>query len=65
MNVFGKFLFHNKVVSLNAGQPEKAASAGQEAVRIYRQLAEKLPDAFLPELARSLTVLGTLGRSRM
>jgi tetratricopeptide (TPR) repeat protein len=36
------------------GRPEEALEAAQEAVRIRRQLSEARPDAFLPDLARSL-----------
>ena len=40
------------------GKHEEAVTAGQEAVDIYRRLAEARPDAFLPQLATSLRNLG-------
>ena len=39
------------------GRREDGLTAIQEAVDIYRRLAEQRSDAFLPELARSLLVL--------
>jgi hypothetical protein len=36
--------------------------ATEEAVVIRRELAEARPDAFLPDLARSLDVLGMVQR---
>src|SRR5262249_13835511 len=42
----------------NLGRHEEAVAASQEAVDIYRRLAQTRPDAFLPDLARSLGVLG-------
>ena len=36
------------------GRREEALAAIEEAVAIYRQLAEARPDAFLPDLAMSL-----------
>ena len=42
------------------GQREDALKATQEAVDIYRKLAEKRPDAFLPDLAMSLNNLGKM-----
>jgi tetratricopeptide (TPR) repeat protein len=48
------------------GRREEALAKSQEAVRIYGQLAQARPDAFLPDLAMSLnnlaTALGDLGR---
>jgi tetratricopeptide (TPR) repeat protein len=48
------------------GRREEALAATQEAVDIRRQLARQNPQAFLPDLARSLgahgTVLRGLGR---
>ena len=44
----------------NLGRREDALAASQEAVDIRRRLAELRPDAFLPDLARSL---GTLGQT--
>jgi tetratricopeptide (TPR) repeat protein len=41
------------------GRREPALQAAQEAVDIRRRLAQDRPDAFLPDLARSLGVLGT------
>src|SRR5215831_4502698 len=40
------------------GRREEALAASQEAVAIYRRLAETRPDAFLPDLASSLNNLG-------
>ncbi len=40
------------------GRREEALAASQEAVAIGRHLAETRPDAFLPDLARSLNNLG-------
>ncbi|MFY1585413.1 tetratricopeptide repeat protein [Micromonospora sp. WMMD734] len=42
----------------NAGQRQPALAAAEEAVRIYRRLAEANPDAYLPNLATSLNNLG-------
>ena len=48
------------------GRREEALAAVEEAVGIYRQLAQARPDAFLPDLAMSLNnqsiCLGDLGR---
>jgi tetratricopeptide (TPR) repeat protein len=38
----------------NLGRREEALAASQEAVDIHRRLAQTRPDAFLPDLARSL-----------
>ncbi len=44
---------------LNAvGRRDEALAAAQEAVNIYRELAETAPDAFRPNLAMSLNNLG-------
>src|SRR5262249_28007485 len=40
------------------GRREEALAASQEAVDIYRRLAQARPDAFLPDLAMSLNNLG-------
>jgi tetratricopeptide (TPR) repeat protein len=40
------------------GQHEKALAPTEEAVAIYRKLAEKRPDAILPNLAFNLNSLG-------
>jgi tetratricopeptide (TPR) repeat protein len=40
----------------NLGRREEALVASQEAVDIRRRLAQTRPDAFLPDLARSLSV---------
>jgi tetratricopeptide (TPR) repeat protein len=40
------------------GQREEALAASQEAVDMYRRLAQRHPDAFLPELASGLNYLG-------
>src|SRR5262249_19648768 len=42
----------------NLGRREEALAASQEAVDIRRRLAQTRPDAFLPDLAMSLGVLG-------
>ena len=51
----------------NLGRREEALAASNEAVTIYRRLAETHPDAFLPDLARSVSVVSNifalLGRS--
>jgi len=39
------------------GQREAALAAAEEAVTIYRTLAEARPAVFQPDLARSLTTL--------
>jgi tetratricopeptide (TPR) repeat protein len=48
------------------GRREEALAQAEEAVRLYRQLAQARPDAFLPYLAGSLnnlaTMLSDLGR---
>ena len=41
------------------GSREESLKAAQEAAEIYRRLAKDRPDAFGPDLARSLGVLGT------
>ena len=43
---------------VNVGRREEALAASQEAVAIYRRLAEGRREAFLPNLARSLNNLG-------
>ncbi|MFM7204932.1 MAG: tetratricopeptide repeat protein [Myxococcota bacterium] len=49
----------NKGIRFNAlGRREEALQATQEAVVIRRQLAAQTPDAFNPDLARSLSNLG-------
>ena len=45
-----------------SGRREEALSATEEAVRIRRQLASQRPDAFLPDLARSLGAEGAVLR---
>ena len=40
------------------GRREEALAASQEAVDLYRPLAQTRPDAFLPDLAMSLSNLG-------
>ncbi|SNB57706.1 hypothetical protein SAMN02746019_00024230, partial [Thermoflexus hugenholtzii JAD2] len=40
------------------GRREEALMATQEAVELYCQLAVQYPQAFLPDLASSLTNLG-------
>ncbi len=49
---------NNLAVRLGAlGEPEKALDASLEAVEIYKELAQKRPDAFKPDLAMSLNNL--------
>ena len=58
--------FPNLAASLNnlanllrtVGRREEALARAHESVSIYRQLAQRRPDAFLPDLARSLAVRG-------
>ena len=53
-------LLNNLGSKLSAlGRREQALEATQEAVDIYRQLAKDRPDAYLPDLARSLGALGS------
>jgi len=42
------------------GRREEALEATEEAVGIYRELARRNPDAFLPDLARSLGLRGSI-----
>jgi hypothetical protein len=42
----------------NAGRREQALAPAEEAVAIRRRLAEANPDAYLPNLAQSLNILG-------
>ena len=42
------------------GRREEALSSAEEAVPLYRQLAQQRPDAFLPDLAMSLGALGNI-----
>ena len=48
------------------GRREEALAAAEEAVRLYRTLAQARPDAFMPDLAMSLNnlanMLSDLGR---
>jgi hypothetical protein len=50
----------------NLGRREEALAASQEAVELYRRLAASRPDAFLPDLARSVSatsdILAALNR---
>ena len=41
----------------NLGRREEALAATQEAVDIRRRLAQTRPDAFLPDLASSISVM--------
>jgi hypothetical protein len=41
----------------NLGRREEALAATQETVDIYRHLAQTRPDAFLPDLTRSISVM--------
>jgi tetratricopeptide (TPR) repeat protein len=42
------------------GRREEALAASQEAVDIYRRLAQTRPDAFLPDLATSISVMSDI-----
>ena len=42
------------------GRREEALTAAEEAVRLYRALAEARPDAFIPDLALSLNTLAAM-----
>lgn len=42
------------------GRREEAVAQAEDAVRIYRQLVQRRPDAFLPDLARALAVRGQI-----
>jgi tetratricopeptide (TPR) repeat protein len=44
----------------NVGRREEALAANQEAVDIYRRLAQTRPDTFLPDLATGMNNLGVL-----
>jgi hypothetical protein len=41
----------------NLRRRDEALTASQDAVAIYRRLAQIRPDAFLPDLARSISVM--------
>jgi hypothetical protein len=43
---------------MNLWRGDEAVAAAQEARDIYRRLAAARPDAFLPDLAMSLNILG-------
>ncbi len=54
-------LANNRAVRLgDLGRREEALEAAREAVEKYRTLAERSPDAFLPDLAMSLNNLGAM-----
>lgn len=38
----------------NLGRREEGLAAGQEAVDLYRRLAQTRPNAYLPDLAKSI-----------
>jgi tetratricopeptide (TPR) repeat protein len=42
------------------GRREDALADAQEALTVYRELAQQRPDAFLPDLARSLGAMGLI-----
>jgi tetratricopeptide (TPR) repeat protein len=53
--------FNNLASFLSAlGRREEALVAAEEAVQLYRALAAARPDAFTPNLAKSLSVLGDM-----
>ncbi len=54
----GNALFMLETMLGELGRPEEALAAAREAVDIRRQLAQSRPDAFLPDLARSLNNYG-------
>ena len=47
----------------NLGRREDALQTSQEAVAIRRRLAQDRPDAFLPDLAKSLGARGSIFRA--
>lgn len=53
-------LAHLAVACANAGQPEQALEAAQEAAELYRRLAAQHPDMFRPSLAKSLNNLAIM-----
>jgi len=54
-------LANNLSLRLSAlGRREEALAQAEEAVRIYRQLAQQRPDVFLPDLARFLATRGEI-----
>src|SRR5260370_39228819 len=58
--LLGTWLSNLGVRLSNLGRREEALAASQEAVDIYRRLAQTRPDAFLPDLAASLSNVGAL-----
>jgi len=57
-SAFAKHMFGWALSAL--GRREAALEATKEAVALYRQLAQAQPQAFLPDLAASLTNLGAM-----
>jgi tetratricopeptide (TPR) repeat protein len=56
--IYASVLLNNLANRLSAlGRREEALKAAEEAVRLYRALAEASPDIFLPDLAMSLNNL--------
>jgi tetratricopeptide (TPR) repeat protein len=55
-------MFANNLANMlsDLGRREEALAQAEEAVRIRRELAGQRPDAFLPDLAKSLAVLGSV-----
>jgi hypothetical protein len=56
--LLGAWLANLGIRLSNLGRREEALAASQEAVDIYRRLAQTRPDAFLPDLAMSLNNRG-------
>jgi tetratricopeptide (TPR) repeat protein len=58
--LLGTWLSNLGVRLSNLGRREEALAASQEAVDIYRRLAQTRPDAFLPDLATSISVMSDI-----
>ena len=58
LGVRARILNNLSVRLSDLGRREEALAAIEEAVAVYRELAALRPDAFRPDLARSLAVLG-------
>ena len=43
---------------------EEARKAYEEALETYRELAQQIPEAYLPDVARTLNSLGLLERTQ-
>ena len=62
----GEALTLLSLASSELGQPEQALDAARAAIDLYRELKEREPDTFLPDLASSLNnyarVISALGQ---